>query len=130
MSERGKRVLVVDDEPTICRALQISLQRAGYDVTAVESAEHAHSLLRQQRFDCMIADLHMPDLRGDVLFELARAIQPHLRYATLLTTGDSSEAALEMLEPCSCPVLFKPFDLTEITSLVGDLTRERRDATA
>ncbi len=130
MSARKKRVLVVDDEPTICRALLIALTRAGYDVTVVESGERAHLLLREQRFDCMITDLHMPDLRGDVLFELARSIQPRLRFATLLTTGDASEMAMDMLEACGCPVLYKPFDLRQVVSLVGDLTRERRDATA
>lgn len=130
MSDRGKHILVVDDEPTICRALVISLRRAGYTVTAVESGERAHSLLREQHVDCLITDLRMPDLRGDVLFELARSIQPHLRYCTLITTGDASESTIKMLEPCKCPVLIKPFDLSELLSIVEDLTRHRQNASA
>ena len=96
------RVLVVDDEPTICRALTIALGRAGYDVVAVEAGEQAHTLLRAEHFDFLVLDLRIPDLRGDVLFELAASIQPHLRYRTLFTTGDTSERALELIEACGC----------------------------
>ena len=124
------RILLVDDEPTICRALTIALQRAGYDVTATGSGESAHILLRQQHFDCLIVDLRMPDMRGDELFELAASIQPQLRRQTLFTTGDASERAHELIAACACPVLHKPFDLSELIAAVGRLTRRLRDATA
>ncbi len=76
---------------------------AAVAVTAVESGERAHSLLREQHVDCLLTDLRVPDLRGDVLFELARSIQPHLCYRTLITTGDASESTVKMLEPCNAP---------------------------
>ena len=124
------RVLVVDDEPTICRALKIALHRAGYDVTATESGDRAHDLLREQHFDCLIVDLRMPEMRGDVLYELAASIQPHLRYATVFTTGDVSEQARELIDVCNCPVLQKPFDLSDLTDMVAQRTRRVRDASA
>ncbi|MGH7720196.1 MAG: response regulator, partial [Gemmatimonadaceae bacterium] len=102
------RVLVVDDEPTICRALTIALRRAGFGVTAVESGEAAHSLLRAEHFDAMVVDLRIPDLRGDVLFELAASVQPHLKTRTVFTTGDISERAQDLIAACNCPVLAKP----------------------
>jgi DNA-binding NtrC family response regulator len=120
----------VDDEPTICRGLTIALGRAGYEVVAVESGESAHSLLRTQHFDCMVVDLRIPDLRGDVLFELAASIQPHLRRRTIFTTGDTSERARELVEACNCPVIAKPFDLSDLIRTVQDLTRQVRDASA
>ena len=124
------RVLVVDDEPTICRALTIALGRAGYDVVAVEAGEQAHTLLRAEHFDVLVLDLRIPDLRGDVLFELAASIQPHLRYRTLFTTGDTSERALELIEACGCKALHKPFELQELTSELAKLAPRVRDATA
>lgn len=124
------RVLVVDDEPTICRGLTIALTRAGYDVAAVESGESAHTLLRERPFDCMVVDLRIPDLRGDVLFELAASIQPHLRQRTIFTTGDTSERARELVEACGCPVIAKPFDLSELLRAVQDMTKRVRDASA
>lgn len=124
------RVLVVDDEPTICRALTIALGRAGYDVVAVEAGEQAHTLLRAEQFDFLVLDLRIPDLRGDVLFELAASIQPHLRYRTLFTTGDTSERALELIEACGCKALQKPFELQELTAELAKMAPRVRDATA
>lgn len=124
------RVLVVDDEPSICRALTIAFKRAGYEVVAVESGEQAHTLLRAEHFDFLVLDLRIPDLRGDVLFELAASIQPHLRFRTLFTTGDASERALELIAACGCKALHKPFELTELIAEIGKLAPRVRDATA
>jgi DNA-binding response OmpR family regulator len=124
------RVLVVDDEPSICRALTIALSRAGYNVRAVESGEVAHSLVRSEHFDCLVVDLRIPDMRGDVLFELAASLQPHLKHRTIFTTGDASERAQELLDACGCQVLQKPFDLNELLEMVERVTRRVHGATA
>ncbi|HXE60140.1 MAG TPA: response regulator [Gemmatimonadaceae bacterium] len=124
------RVLVVDDEPSICRALSIALSRAGYEVRAVESGEIGATLVRSEHFDCLITDLRIPDMRGDVLFELASSLQPHLRNRTIFTTGDASERAQDLLEACGCTVLQKPFDLDELLSVVRRFTRRMSEASA
>ncbi|HKV49632.1 MAG TPA: response regulator [Gemmatimonadaceae bacterium] len=124
------RVLVVDDEPSICRALSIALSRAGYEVRAVESGEIGATLVRSEHFDCLITDLRIPDMRGDVLFELASSLQPHLRNRTIFTTGDASEHAQDLLLACSCTVLQKPFDLDELLGVVRRFTRRLSEASA
>ncbi len=96
------RILVVDDEPSICRALTIAFTRGGYDVRAVESGEVALSLLRSEHFDFMVVDLRVPDMRGDVLFELASSLQPQLRGRTVFTTGDASDHAMDLIDACGC----------------------------
>ena len=124
----GVRVLVVDDEPSICRALQIAFTRNGYDVRAVGSGETALWLLRTEQFDCMVLDLRVPDIRGDVLFELGASLQPQLRANTVFTTGDSSDLAQELIGACGCPLLAKPFDLGELMQIVAGMTRRARQA--
>jgi DNA-binding NtrC family response regulator len=106
--------MIVDDEPTICRALALALRRAGYDVLAAESGEGALAKLRTERVDCLVTDLRIPDLRGDVLFELAASLQPALRQRTLFMTGDLSPKAVECIAACNCPLLAKPFELVEL----------------
>jgi DNA-binding NtrC family response regulator len=128
MHDTRPRVLVVDDEPSICRALTIALNRAGYNARALESGEAANLLIHQEHFDCLVVDLRIPDMRGDTLFEIAAAVQPHLRRQTILTTGDISELAQELLDACHCPVLQKPFDLHELLALVERMTGTRRRA--
>jgi DNA-binding NtrC family response regulator len=115
---KAVRVLVVDDEPTIRQALSIALTRAGHEVVAVDSGEQAITLLRTQPFDQLVIDLRIPDARGDVVFELAASLQPHLRYATVFTTGDLSERAQELIRACGCPLLAKPFDLADLVDIL------------
>ena len=124
------RILVVDDEPSLCRALSIAFTRHGYDVKAVESGEQALWLLRTEHFDCLVVDLRVPDLRGDILYELGASLQPQLKQRTVFTTGDSSELALDLIGACGCPVVAKPFDLAELIAVVDGMTRGRGEARA
>jgi len=111
-------VLLVDDEPAICKALALALSRAGFRVTTALSGETAMSTVRAEHIDVLVVDLRIPDMRGDTLFELAAAIQPHLRNRTLFTTGDITERAQELIEACRCPLLRKPFDLKDLIDWV------------
>jgi DNA-binding response OmpR family regulator len=130
-SNRGStRVLIVDDEPAICKALTMALSRAGFDAIAAQSGESALAILRSERVDVLVLDLRIPDTRGDVIFELAAAIHPHLRTQTLFLTGDISERALRLIAACKCPSLRKPFELRELTDAVAALAPVVREETA
>ena len=130
-NNRGSaRVLVVDDEPAICKALTMALMRAGFDAVAAQTGESALSVLRSERVDVLVLDLRIPDTRGDVIFELAAAIHPHLRTQTLFLTGDISERALRLIAACKCPSLRKPFELRELTDAVAALAPVVRKETA
>jgi DNA-binding NtrC family response regulator len=120
-SAPARRVLVVDDEPSICRALTIALSRAGYDVDSALSGEAAHEMLRSTHFDVLFLDLRIPDVRGDVLFHLAASLQPHLRHRTLFSTGDVSERAQALIDECQCPVIRKPFKLDDVLAAIAML---------
>ena len=124
------RVLVVDDEPSICLALKIALSRAGHDVVAAHSGEEAHNRIMTEHFDVLIVDLRMKDERGDVVYYLALGAQPHLRKSTVFLTGDITEAAERLIQATSCPLLRKPFDLGEIIMVVRKLCPRARPASA
>jgi two-component system KDP operon response regulator KdpE len=67
----GARVLVVDDEPQILRALQTSLRGAGYEVETADTAEHALAAAAMRPPDAVILDLVLPDGTGtDVVRDL------------------------------------------------------------
>ena len=125
------RVIVVDDEPSICRALEMCLGRAGYDVVAALRGEAALARLAQERFDVMLIDLRMPEDRGDTVFHHAVALQPHLADATLFMTGDITDIAQTLIGACRTPMLMKPFDLRDVLDAVATMSPPRvRDMTA
>lgn len=123
------RVLIVDDEPAICKALKITLERAGYEVIAAQSGDSALTVLSLEPVDVLLLDLRIPDTRGDVVFELAAATHPHLRHQTLFMTGDLSDRAHKLIHACKCPVIHKPFELSDLVRGIDALSPRRgRDA--
>jgi DNA-binding NtrC family response regulator len=132
--QTGVRVLVVDDEPAICKAMTIALERAGYATLSAQSGDSALALLANVHVDVLLIDLRIPDTRGDVVFELAAATHPHLRHATLFMTGDISERASRLIASCKCPMIKKPFELRdmlrEVAKLAPDRRHEARDQSA
>jgi DNA-binding response OmpR family regulator len=124
------RVLVVDDEPSICKALTTALSRAGYDAFAAQSGEAALSIVRSQHIDVMLIDLRIPDTRGDVVFEIAAATQPHLKVQTLFMTGDISEKGQKLILACHCDYLQKPFDLRDMIGALETLCPRAQSVSA
>ena len=119
------RVLVVDDEPSICRALSIALRRAGCDAVVALDGDSALAVLHSRPVDVLVLDLRMPEPRGDTLFHLAAAIQPHLRRQSLFVTGDVTERADAIIRDCGVPYLRKPFDLDDVIQAVLALAPPR-----
>ena len=131
MEPQLTHVLIVDDEPAISKALATALTRAGgFRVSTALSGETAMLVVRSQHVDVMIIDLRIGDLRGDALFELAAATQPHLRNRSLFTTGDITVRAQELIEATRCPLLRKPFELKEMIDWVRSVQPQQSDQTA
>ena len=124
------RVLVVDDEPSICQALTLALRRAGYDALSTTSGESAHAILSAEHIDVLLLDLRMPDLRGDIVFHLAASLQPHLRTQTIFCTGDVTERAQRLIGSCGTPMIRKPFDLGDVLEAVEALLPRVQSRTA
>jgi two-component system, NtrC family, response regulator GlrR len=130
MAAEQTHVLLVDDEPAICRALSLMLGRSGFRVSTALSGESASAIVRNERVDVLVVDLRIPDMRGDALFELSAAMQPHLRHRTLFTTGDITERAQELIDATGCPLLRKPFDTKDLIDWVKAAELKMKDQSA
>jgi two-component system NtrC family sensor kinase len=130
IGRNGIRVLVVDDEESICKAVGRMFSNRGFDVQTVQSGKRAEDLLRTEHFDCMIVDFLLKDTRGDILFHVACALQPHLAERTIFTTGDFSDRAEGLIDACHCPRMDKPFELVDLVEKVRQLTHHAQDASA
>lgn len=108
----SNRVLVVDDEPHILRALKASLRGAGYDVQTAETAEQALSVAALSQPDAVILDLVLPDGRGtDVCRELRTwSTAPVI---VLSVVGDEAEK-VAALDAGADDYVTKPFGVEEL----------------
>lgn len=75
------QILVVDDQPDVCRCLRDLLTALGHLVVTVPGPTEALVELeaRNVRFDCMIADVELPIMAGGALAERATQLEPGLR---------------------------------------------------
>jgi CheY-like chemotaxis protein len=82
------RILVVDDEPSICESLQDYLEDFGFNVLTANDADKALEILARESWDAAIIDMRLPGMNGDLLVQKARQLQPDLRF--LIHTGSSN----------------------------------------
>jgi len=106
------RILVVDDEPQILRALRASLRGAGYDVDTAETAQAALTAAALNPPDAVILDLVLPDGRGtDVCRELRT--WSAVPVIVLSVVGDESEK-VDALDAGADDYMTKPFGIDEL----------------
>jgi two-component system KDP operon response regulator KdpE len=106
------RVLVVDDEPQILRALTTSLRGAGYEVATAETAEAALTAAAVSPPDAVILDLVLPDGRGtDVVRELRT--WSSVPVIVLSVVGDEAEK-VAALDVGADDYVTKPFGIEEL----------------
>jgi CheY-like chemotaxis protein len=120
----GARVLVIDDEVTICRVVARALE-GNVDVTAVSDGRAGLVVLCADRwFDAIICDLHMPHLDGVELYELVQAARPaQARRFVFLTGGASSRREAQFLERVAAAVIDKPFRVSVLQEMVASVIR-------
>jgi two-component system KDP operon response regulator KdpE len=106
------RVLVVDDEPQILRALQTNLRGAGYDVVTAANAEDALAEAAMRPPDAVILDLVLPDGHGT---EVARQLRrwSHAPILVLSAVGDEQEK-VAALDAGADDYVTKPFGVDEL----------------
>jgi two-component system response regulator AtoC len=106
VSAKG-RVLVVDDEEGVRTFLAESLERAGHDVTQAADGAAALKLAREEPFDVVITDLHMPAVDGMTVVRTLRREQPDVEIVVLTAFGDVP-TAVEAMKLGALDYLQKP----------------------
>jgi PAS domain S-box-containing protein len=123
------RILVIDDEVAICRALRRVL--AGHDVETLSDAREGLTRLGVEEFDVVICDLMMPGMSGYKLYAAACAARPSLRTRFVFVSGGAlSDEASRFLKTCECPVLPKPFSNADVLDAVERVAKPNANAGA
>src|SRR5262245_30894626 len=91
-----RRILVVDDEPSICDVLSIALKKDGYQVASETNPKRALDLVRREKFDLVLQDVRMPEMDGiDFLRELKKVREDAL--VVIMTAYSSWDRAVEAM---------------------------------
>lgn len=117
------QILVVDDEPTVCKAIQMMLKFYGHEVITADDGHAALALFEAGNFDLVVTDYLMPGMRGDQLIAHMKRARPRLRVILASAFADD-------FHPNHNPssgvdhVLTKPFSLDDLRAAIARVMRQ------
>ena len=118
------KILVIDDDPSICEYLHTLLSKDGFDPVTVQEPMKGLDLLRQDKFQLVILDLMMPQLDGIAALEEIRKIDREL--AVVIFTGyPSVETAVESMKYEVSDYLQKPLGVAEFRETIQRVLRKK-----
>ena len=120
-------LLIVEDDASMRELLESSLRRAGYEVTASPTAQHALEHLGSHDVDVVVSDLQLGGMDGLALCREAVAAQPGLPVIVMTAFG-SLDTAIEAIRAGAYDFITKPFD-TDVLQLAVARAIERRRLT-
>lgn len=121
----GRRILVVDDEPSVAYLIADALEQEGYQVRVHTESQRALTEALAQPFDLVICDIRMPELDGQAFYRILRHQESPLADRLLFTTGDTlSRETTDFLEQVGAPFLPKPFHVEELQERVCEVLEQ------
>lgn len=122
MADNKPKILVVDDMRSMRLTLLGLMEDKGYHVTGVEDGYQAIAAARGTAFDLIFMDIKMPGINGVQTFREIKRISPES--VVVMMTGFAVEDLVKAaLEEGAFSVIYKPFDLEKVVSLVESVLK-------
>jgi len=117
-------VLLVEDDRSVRRYLEVTLQRSGYRVLTAEDGLEAMKLALSSPIDVVVTDAVMPNLSGQELARFLRSNQKLSHLPIVLLTGQENKEAAGSAENVIDAFLYKPVKAAELKSCLAGLLRQ------
>ena len=124
MTDRGHKVLVVDDDLEMCGLLSDVLKGEDFSVTAIHDSFEASKILKKEEFDVIVTDLKMKGLKGLDLLEEAKNVAP-LTPVIIITAFGTIESAIKAMKMGAYDYITKPFQMDELVLTVKKALENR-----
>ena len=112
-----KRILVADDEPAVREAIRLLLRVDEHLVTAVANGREALELFARDRFDLVITDLEMPQMKGNELATIIKGLVPEQPILMITAYAEKLGGAENPVDA----LLNKPFTFADLRAAIGRL---------
>jgi two-component system chemotaxis response regulator CheY len=117
-----KRILIVDDSPSVRKLVEFTLKSKGFQVTPAEDGLEALELLAKEAFDAIILDINMPRMDGLKFLEKMRPEGAHASTPVIvLTTEGLEEDRDRAMELGATAYMVKPFKPTQLLDFVDEM---------
>ena len=118
------KILLVEDEITLCEMIEESLRAAGYEVDACYDGEEADEQIAAEQYDLIILDLNLPGMDGMELLRRIRSFDRETR-VLILSARSTVTDKVEGLDAGANDYMSKPFHLDELIARIRSLTRRQ-----
>ena len=108
-----QKILVVDDEKSMCEFLEIMLKKDGYEVTSTTSGEKALELLDNNLYSMVLTDVRMPGVNGFEVLRKTKEVSPDT-VVIMITAYGSPEGAVTAIKEGAYDYVTKPFRVEEV----------------
>ena len=119
---QAKRILVVDDEPFVCDAVKMMLAFDGHQVDTANSGKEALTAFENGKFDIVITDFSMPDMKGDELAAAIKSRAPNQPVVMITAYAEMLQASGNPLSGVDF-VISKPFLLENLREAIAKVLR-------
>lgn len=121
-----KRILIIDDDATICLMLQGLLKRKGFDADTVFSAGEAIKKLENETFDLVLSDFRLPDFDGLELLQKIKAMHPSVP-VIIMTSYADIRTAVSAIKMGAFEYVTKPLNPDEILLLINSALEKAQE---
>ena len=124
-SDSNRRVLIVDDEPSVVNLLAETLRQEGYSCWGCQSGKEAMHLMDTQQYDVILSDVHMPGMNGLELLRLIR--EKHPRLASVMITGEGDvRVGVQAMKEGADDYLLKPFKPAAVAVSINQVLHRKK----
>ncbi len=123
--EHKTRILILDDEPIVCKRLKPTFEKAGYEVETFTDSTKALERTKEQTFDIVITDLKMENIDGMQFLTEVKKRSPETE-VIVITGFATMETAKESFHKGVFDFVAKPFKLSEIQDAVRRAEQKKR----
>jgi two-component system response regulator PilR (NtrC family)/two-component system KDP operon response regulator KdpE len=121
---KGSFILIIDDEPDICKLLQLSLVKHGYNVKYVHALTEGMLYLQQEQPDLLFLDIHLPDGSGLDALPAIKMKCPALPVITI-SAYDNGMEKQKALNAGASYFLAKPFNVKNLDELMNNMFSQK-----
>jgi len=117
-ANQSYRILAVDDEPAVSKAMQMLLNYDGHEVQTADSGETALAMFEPDKFDLVITDYSMIGMKGDQLAARIKQRRPNQPVIMVTAFADQFNAPGGPSGGADC-VINKPFSIAELREAIA-----------
>jgi DNA-binding response OmpR family regulator len=121
-----KRILVVEDEIELVKAIQIRLEQAGYEVLTAYDGQEALDKTRKEKIDLIILDLMIPKIDGYKVCRILKFDKKYKQIPIIMLSARAQESDIKLgTEVYADAYIIKPFDHQLVISKIRELLKEK-----